>query len=128
MFAIAVGGQPGLARHEAALTLDIKTRNYVGAAETRGESSLFMMLVEILPDARGSIIVDVMLHIGWVIIGIGRLGFLGLGLPPPSPDWGTMVADGMRGLKDRTPRACHMGFSGYFNRRRRPESDGRWRE
>lgn len=52
------------------------------------------MLVEILPNARGPIIVDGCLRLGYVTITIGVLGFLGLGLPPPDPDWGSMVSQG----------------------------------
>lgn len=76
------------------LTLDIKTRDFVAAAETRGESSWYIMFVEILPNARGPIIIDAMLRIGYAVFSIGTLGFLGLGLPPPSPDWGSMVSAG----------------------------------
>jgi peptide/nickel transport system permease protein len=53
-----------------------------------------MMFVEILPNARGPIIIDAMLRVGYAIFSIGTLGFLGLGLPPPNPDWGSMVQAG----------------------------------
>jgi peptide/nickel transport system permease protein len=49
------------------------------------------MLWEILPNARGPLIVDFCLRLGYVTIAIGTLGFLGLGLPPPNPDWGSMI-------------------------------------
>ena len=55
------------------------------------------MFIEILPNAWGPIIIDAMLRIGYAVFAIGTLGFLGIGLPPPSPDWGSMVNDG-RGL------------------------------
>ena len=76
------------------LTLDIKTRDFIAAAETRGESPWYIMFVEILPNARGPIIIDAMLRVGYAVFSIGTLGFLGLGLPPPSPDWGSMVSAG----------------------------------
>jgi peptide/nickel transport system permease protein len=94
VLAITIAGTPGIARLVRGLTLDIKTRDYVAAAQTRGESSLYIMFVEILPNARGPIIIDAMLRVGYAIFSIGTLGFLGLGLPPPSPDWGSMVASG----------------------------------
>ena len=52
------------------------------------------MAIELLPNARGPLIVDACLRMGYTIITIGILGFLGLGLPPPDPDWGGMVKDG----------------------------------
>jgi len=52
------------------------------------------MIVEILPNARGPLIVDSCLRVGYVIITIGILGFLGLGLPPPDPEWGGMINQG----------------------------------
>jgi peptide/nickel transport system permease protein len=94
VIAIAIVGVPGIARLVRSLTLDIKTREYIRAAETRGESAWFIMFVEILPNTRGPIIIDSMLRIGYAIFAMGTLGFLGIGMPPPSPDWGSMVAKG----------------------------------
>lgn len=98
MLAISLGGLPGVARLVRSMALDIRTRDYVAAAELRGESSLYIMFVEILPNARGPIIVDAMLRVGYAAFAIGVLGFLGLGIPPPSPDWGSMVARGRQSV------------------------------
>jgi peptide/nickel transport system permease protein len=94
VIAITIAGAPGIARLVRSLTLDIRTRDYIAAAQTRGETGLWMMFVEILPNARGPIIIDAMLRVGYAIFSIGTLGFLGLGLPPPNPDWGSMVQVG----------------------------------
>ncbi len=94
VLAIAIVGTPGIARLVRSLALDIRTRDYIRAAELRAEKPLFIMFFEILPNARGPIIVDAMLRIGYAIFAMGTLGFLGLGLPPPSPDWGSMVSKG----------------------------------
>lgn len=75
------------------LTLELREREYVAAAKMRGESPLYIMVVEILPNARGPLLVDMCLRIGYNTIIIGVLGFLGIGLPPPDPDWGGMVKD-----------------------------------
>ena len=91
LVAITFASAPGIMRIVRGLTLDLRSREYVAAAQTRGEPSWFIMLVEILPNARGPIIVDSCLRLGYVIITIGVLGFLGLGLPPPDPDWGGMI-------------------------------------
>jgi ABC-type dipeptide/oligopeptide/nickel transport system permease subunit len=89
--AITFASAPGIMRIVRGLVLDLRNRDYVAAAQTRGESSWRIMLVEILPNARGPLIVDACLRLGYVIITIGVLGFLGLGLPPPDPDWGGMI-------------------------------------
>jgi len=94
--AIIITGSPGVARMVRSLAMDIATREYIAAARLRGEGALYIMFVEILPNASGPIIIDAMLRLGYAIFAIGTLGFLGLGLPPPTPDWGSMVARGRR--------------------------------
>jgi peptide/nickel transport system permease protein len=90
---IALTKAPIIARIVRGLTLELRERDYVAAAKMRGEMALHIMLVEILPNARGPLIVDMCLRMGYTTITIGVLGFLGIGLPPPDPDWGGMVKD-----------------------------------
>ena len=106
VIAITIVGTPGIARLVRSLTLDIRTREYIRAAETRGENPWYIMFVEILPNARGPIIVDAMLRVGYAIFAMGTLGFLGLGIPPPSPDWGSMVAKGREFILAGSPWAA----------------------
>ena len=106
VIAVAIVGTPGIARLVRGLTLDIKTRDYIRAAETRGENQWYIMFTEILPNAKGPIIIDAMLRIGYAIFAMGTLGFLGLGLPPPSPDWGSMVAKGREFILQGSPWAA----------------------
>jgi peptide/nickel transport system permease protein len=84
---------PIIARIVRAVTLDVKNRDYIAAARMRGESTLYIILTEILPNARGPLTVDFFLRLGYTTIAIGVLGFLGVGLPPPDPDWGGMIKE-----------------------------------
>jgi peptide/nickel transport system permease protein len=93
VLAVTFASAPGIMRIVRGLVLDLKTRDYVFAAQTRGESPWYIMLVELLPNARGPLIVDACLRLGYTTITIATLGFLGLGLPPPDPDWGQMIAE-----------------------------------
>lgn len=87
---------PTVFRIVRGLALDIRTRDYVAAAQTRGEGPWYIMLWEILPNARGPLIVDFCLRIGYTTILLGTLGFFGLGVSPESPDWGSTINDGRK--------------------------------
>ena len=87
---------PTVFRIVRGLALEIQTRDYVAAAQTRGEGPWYIMLWEILPNARGPLIVDFCLRIGYTTILLGTLGFFGLGLEPESPDWGSTINQGRR--------------------------------
>ena len=87
---------PTVFRIVRGITLDIQTRDYVAAAQTRGEGPWYIMLWEILPNSRGPLIVDFCLRIGYTTILLGTLGFFGLGVSPESPDWGSTINDGRK--------------------------------
>jgi peptide/nickel transport system permease protein len=87
---------PGVYRIVRGMVMDIKTRDYVAAGQTRGEGPWYIMLWEILPNARGPLIVDFCLRIGYTTILLGTLGFFGLGVSPESPDWGSPIDDGRK--------------------------------
>lgn len=87
---------PTVFRIVRGLTIDIKTRDYVAAAQTRGEMPWYIMLWEVLPNARGPLIVDFCLRIGYTTILLGTLGFFGLGVTPESPDWGMTINEGRK--------------------------------
>ncbi|MCC5970899.1 MAG: ABC transporter permease [Pararhodobacter sp.] len=94
--AVVFVNAPTVFRIVRGITLDIKTRDYVSAAQTRGEGPWYIMLWEILPNARGPLIVDFCLRIGYTTILLGTLGFFGLGVAPESPDWGSTINAGRR--------------------------------
>ncbi len=97
--AVVFASSPGVFRIVRGLVMDIKTRDYVAAAQTRGESPWYIMLWEVLPNARGPLIVDACLRIGYTTILLGTLGYFGLGLAPESPDWGTAIKEASRLLR-----------------------------
>lgn len=93
VIAVTFASAPAIMRIVRGLALDIKTRDYVFAAQTRGESPLWIMVIELLPNVRGPIIVDACLRLGYTTVAITTLTFLGLGLQPPDPDWGLMIKE-----------------------------------
>ncbi len=94
--AVVFVNAPTVFRIVRGITLDIKTRDYVAAGQTRGEGPWYIMMWEILPNARGPLIVDFCLRIGYTTILLGTLGFFGLGVAPESPDWGSTINQGRR--------------------------------
>lgn len=102
---------PTIFRIIRGLTMDVKSRDYVAAAQTRGETPWYIMLWEILPNVRGPLIVDFCLRIGYATILLGTLGFFGLGLPPESPDWGSTINDGRKLLSVYLHPALTPAFS-----------------
>ena len=102
---------PTVFRIARGIVLDIKTRDYVAAGQTRGEGPWYIMLWEILPNARGPLIVDFCLRIGYTTILLGTLGFFGLGLSPESSDWGTTINSGRRLLSIYPHPALVPAFS-----------------
>jgi peptide/nickel transport system permease protein len=91
--AVTISSAPAIMRIVRGLTLDAKTRDYIAAAQTRGEHPIWIMVAEILPNVRGPIIVDSCLRLGYTTVAITTLTFLGLGLQPPDPDWGLMIKE-----------------------------------
>jgi peptide/nickel transport system permease protein len=88
---------PSYARLTRGETLGLKQQDFVALARVAGCSSLTIMFRHIVPNLAPSILVLATLHVGYVIVLEAALSFLGVGIPPPTPSWGVMVADG-RGL------------------------------
>jgi peptide/nickel transport system permease protein len=97
VLAIAFGSAPVIFRVTRALTIDISKRDFVTVAIGQGEAKWRILASDILPNAAGPLTADMCLRFGYSAVAVGALGFLGLGPPPPTPDWGSMISDG-RGL------------------------------
>ena len=88
------------ARTVRATTLVVRESDYIAAARLGGLSDARILLRHVLPNTISQAIVYIMSDIVLVIVAIVTLGYLGLGVQPPTPDWGTMIADGPGVLHD----------------------------
>ncbi len=90
---VSIAFIPATARVSRGVLLTEKNQEYVSAARIRGESNLYIMFVEIFPNTIGPIIVEATARFAYSIMMVASLGFLGVGLQPPTPDWGMMVIE-----------------------------------
>ncbi|AXC49902.1 ABC transporter permease subunit [Paracoccus suum] len=93
MIAIALVLQPHFARLTRAAVLAEKNREYVTAARVAGAGPLWLMFRTILPNCLAPLIVQATLSFSSAILDAAALGFLGMGAQPPTPEWGTMLAE-----------------------------------
>jgi len=82
---------PIIARISRSITLDLKNKEFVEAARVRGEGGSYIFFREILPGAMGPLVVEGSMRFSYAIFLVASLGFLGLGVQPPSPDWGLQI-------------------------------------
>jgi peptide/nickel transport system permease protein len=94
--AVAVLFTPIVTRTVRAAVIAEAQLDYVTSARLRGESGLFVMTREILPNVSGAIIVELTVRVGYAVFTIATLTFLGAGIQPPSPDWGLQINDTYR--------------------------------
>lgn len=88
---VAILYVPMLARVTRSMVLDLKTKEFVEAAVTRGESRWYILFQEILPNAHAPLLVELSMRFSYAIFLVASLGFLGMGVQPPSPDWGLQI-------------------------------------
>jgi peptide/nickel transport system permease protein len=84
---------PSVARVVRSVVLDVKTKAFVEAAKLRGESNAHVLFREILPNVLPALAVESSMRFTYAIFLVASLGFLGLGVQPPAPDWGLMVGE-----------------------------------
>ncbi|MHB9116512.1 MAG: ABC transporter permease [Thermoleophilia bacterium] len=88
---VAVLYTPMLARVVRSMVLDLKTKEFVEAARVRGERQSYILFREILPNSLPPLLVETSMRFSYSIFLVASLGFLGLGVQPPSPDWGLQI-------------------------------------
>lgn len=93
LMVIGVAYTPIIARVVRSVVLDTKTKDYVAAARMQGESIWFILTREVLPSVLPALAVESALRFSYAIFLVASLGFLGVGVQPPNPDWGLMVSE-----------------------------------
>ena len=112
--ALAVGTIPMIARQLRSSTLLINGQEYIEAARSFGESNARIILTHIIPNTLAPIIVQTSLYIGGAIMGIAGLSFLGLGVQPPTPEWGNILNNGLDYIYDFSTRWHVIVFPALF--------------
>jgi peptide/nickel transport system permease protein len=90
--AIGIVFTPLIARTVRAAVLQERELDYVAAARLRGERAPYIMFIEILPNVLAPVVVEFTVRLGYAIFTVAILSFLGLGIQPPSPDWGLEIS------------------------------------
>jgi peptide/nickel transport system permease protein len=98
---------PIIARVVRSATLSIKPKSYIEAARLQGETRTYILLREILPGVLPVLSVEAALRFSYAIFLVASLGFLGVGVQPPSPNWGIMVKEA-RAYVEQTPWAMYI--------------------
>ena len=104
---ITVVYTPIVARVVRSVVLSIKTKEFVEAAQVQGETVWYILFREIFPSTLPALAVEASLRFSYAIFLVASLGFLGVGVQPPSPDWGLMVKEG-RANFTQTPWALYF--------------------
>lgn len=94
IIAIAISTFPVYARLVRGVVLQIIGEDYIAAEKLLGKGSLYIMFKHVLPNAMSTIVVQATYYMGLSILLASALGFLGLGVPPPTPEWGAMIGSG----------------------------------
>lgn len=94
IIAIGIVFIPRVARIIRSVALDIRTNQFIQAAEARGERGIYIITREMLPNAWPQIVVESSIRVSYAILISASLGFLGLGVQEPTPDWGLMISEG----------------------------------
>lgn len=98
LIALSVSNIPRQARTVRASVMTLRGQEFVEAARSCGTGNIRILLKHILPNVLGPLIVSVMNVLGGTILGIASLGFLGIGIAPPTPEWGTIISENQDSL------------------------------
>ncbi len=100
MIAISIGSIPSFARMVRASALTVKEQEYIEAARSIGAGDLRIITRHILPNCMAPIIVQATMGVAGAILSTSGLSFIGLGISPPTPEWGAMLSAGRQYIRD----------------------------
>ena len=98
VIALAVAMTPNFARQARSSVLSVRGKDYILAAEGAGLPPWYIMARHVVPNIMAPLMITASLSVGVAILSEASLSYLGLGVPPPAPSWGTIVNEGMKGL------------------------------
>ena len=108
---LGIGMMPVNSRVIRSAALAIKPLEFVQNARLRGESFLYIIFREILPNIIPVVVVEGSLRVGFALLAVSGLGFLGLGVQPPTPDWGQMISEARNNMRGAPWAALAPAFA-----------------
>lgn len=115
MIAISISQIPGFTRVIRSVILTLRDQDYIRAAKSCGTSDVRIIYRHILPNAIGPIIVQATMAISDMILTAAGLSFIGMGIAPPQPEWGTMLAEGKEHIRYAPYLIAFPGISIVLN-------------
>lgn len=109
--AISIGCIPPLARQLRAAAMTIRNEEYIEAAQSFGAGKFYIILHHIIPNILAPLIIEISLRIGSNINAIAGLSFVGLGVQPPTPEWGNMLSSGRQFIQNFWPLITFPGVA-----------------
>jgi peptide/nickel transport system permease protein len=99
LIALSIASIPGQARTVRVAVMTLRSQEYVEAARTYGSATYRILVKHIIPNIVGPMVVSVTMNLGSVILQIAALGFLGIGIAPPTPEWGTIISENQTNIR-----------------------------
>ena len=112
--ALSIGTIPMITRQLRSSTMTVNGQEYIEAAKSFGESNAKIIITHIIPNAVAPVIVQTAMLMGGAIMGIAGLSFLGLGVQPPTPEWGNILNTGLNHVYDFSTRWNMIVFPALF--------------
>ncbi|MDR0875022.1 MAG: ABC transporter permease, partial [Clostridiales Family XIII bacterium] len=110
IIALGVCSVPGYARLMRASVLTVREKEYIESARAVNAGNTRIIMQHVVPNAMAPLIVEITMGVGSMILAGSLLSFVGLGVQPPTPEWGTMIAEGRNVMRDHATLALYPGI------------------